>query len=82
MFLIRTIYVKYIKNKIFLVNELISCDQRTKKFFSLDIKRVHLLKIFSFLCILHSLFVLETLTVLYQSFYSNHDNIETRNNMF
>jgi hypothetical protein len=58
MFLIRTDYVKYIEKKIFLVNELIACDEHTKKHFSLDIKRVHLLKFFSFLRILHSPFVL------------------------
>ena len=38
----------------------ISCDGRTKKFYSLEIDNVHLLRIVYFLCILHRLFLLGT----------------------
>ena len=42
----------------------ISCDGRTKKFYSLEIDNVHLLRIVYFLCILHRLFLLGTFSCL------------------
>ena len=38
----------------------ISCDEGTKKFFNLDIKKLIYLKRIFFLCILHRLFLLGT----------------------
>jgi hypothetical protein len=38
----------------------ISCDGLKEKFFDLDLKNVHVLKSFYFLCILHRLFLLGT----------------------